>query len=116
MTLCTSVRRDSGEMVPKDKPTLVDLDKELPSPRETRSTQTAKPDKTVSSSRRSFLTKAATATTLSVTSLMGTAALLTNSDDAAAATDAFLNIQGIAEQHTLGGRRSIDCHLFVKFG
>jgi len=70
--------------VPKEKSPLVDLDHALPSQREIRSTPTQKPDKTVSSSRRSFLTKAATATTLSVTSLMGTAALLTNSDDAAA--------------------------------
>ena len=38
----------------------------------------------IDKSRRGFLAKAATASTLSVTSLMGTAALLTNSDDAAA--------------------------------
>ena len=60
-------------MVPKEK-----------SQHETRSTPTEKLEPIVNSSRRGFLTKAATATTLSVTSLMGTAALLTNSDDAAA--------------------------------
>ena len=71
-------------MPKKEELPRVDPDKASPSQLETRSMSVEKSERKASASRRGFLTKAATATTLSVTSLMGTAALLTNSDDAAA--------------------------------
>ena len=68
----------------KEETPRVALGKVPPSQQETGSMPAEKSEPKVSTSRRGFLTTAATATTLSVTSLMGTAALLTNSDDAAA--------------------------------
>src|SRR3990170_7132203 len=78
-------RAISGEMVPQEKKTsLVDLDKEPPSQCATRPGQAAKLGGTVSSSRRGFLKDAGG---LGIASLMGAAALLTNSDDAQAKTE-----------------------------
>jgi molybdopterin-containing oxidoreductase family iron-sulfur binding subunit len=72
-------------MVPQERtPPLVDLDKEPPSRREARPAQVRKPEGTVSSSRRGFLKDAGG---LGIASLMGAAALLTNSDDAQAKTE-----------------------------
>jgi molybdopterin-containing oxidoreductase family iron-sulfur binding subunit len=72
-------------MVPQEKKaSLVDLDKEPPSRREARPAQAQKPERTVSSSRRGFLKDAGG---LGIASLMGAAALLTNSDDARANTE-----------------------------
>ena len=68
-------------MPQEKKASLVDLDKEPPSRREARPAQAQKPEGTVSSSRRGFLKDAGG---LGIASLMGAAALLTNSDDAQA--------------------------------
>jgi len=69
-------------MVPQEKKaSRVDLDKEPPSQRESRLGQAKKPGRTVNSSRRGFLKDAGG---LGIASLMGAAALLTNSDDAQA--------------------------------
>jgi len=71
--------------VPQEKKAfLVDLDKEPPSRREARPAQAQKSERTVSSSRRGFLKDAGS---LGIASLMGAAALLTNSDDAQAKTE-----------------------------
>ena len=72
-------------MVPQEKTTsLVDLDKEQPSRRKAQPMQAQKSEGTVSSSRRGFLKDAGG---LGIASLMGAAALLTNSDDAQAKTE-----------------------------
>ena len=71
--------------MPQEKETpRADLDKEPPSQREVRPVQAQKPKRTVSSSRRGFLKDAGG---LGIASLMGAAALLTNSDDAQANTE-----------------------------
>jgi molybdopterin-containing oxidoreductase family iron-sulfur binding subunit len=69
-------------MVPQEKKaSLVDLDKQPPARREARRARAQKPEGTISSSRRGFLKDAGS---LGVASLLGAAALLTNSDDAQA--------------------------------
>ena len=71
-------------MVLQDRTPLVDLDKAPPTRREARPGQTENLDRTVSSSRRGFLKDAGG---LGIATLMGAAALLTNSDDAQAKTE-----------------------------
>jgi hypothetical protein len=69
-------------MVPQEKKAFpLGLDKKPPSRREARPAQAQKQEGTVSSSRRGFLKDAGG---LGIASLMGAAALLTNSDDAQA--------------------------------
>ena len=70
--------------MPQEDTPLVELDQEPPSQRESRPGRTEKPERTVSSSRRGFLKDAGG---LGIASLMGAAALLTNSDDAQAKTE-----------------------------
>lgn len=72
-------------MVPQEKIVpLVDFDKKPSSQRVARPAQARKPERTVDSSRRGFLKEAGG---LGIASLMGAAALLTNSDDAQAKTE-----------------------------
>ena len=71
-------------MPQEKKASRVGLDKEPPTRREARPAQAQKPEGTVSSSRRGFLKDAGG---LGIASLMGAAALLTNSDDAQANTE-----------------------------
>src|SRR3972149_11945166 len=72
-------------MVPQEEKTpLVRLDRDPPPQREARPAQAEKPERTVSSSRRGFLKDAGG---LGIASLMGAAALLTNSDNAQAKTE-----------------------------